>query len=98
MLDGESSSPSAASTWSPGRRDRQRAGQRPARLHQRVRPARAAAVPVLAVRAGAFFLEVGQPVATRTEPPPELDQAAQAAFVAKSQALAPHYRTELLGP
>jgi quercetin dioxygenase-like cupin family protein len=45
-----------------------------------------------------FFLEVGQPVATRTEPPPELDQAAQAAFVAKSQALAPQYRTELLGP
>jgi quercetin dioxygenase-like cupin family protein len=45
-----------------------------------------------------FFLEVGQPVATRTEPPPEPDQAAQAAFVAKSQALAPQYRTELLGP
>jgi quercetin dioxygenase-like cupin family protein len=45
-----------------------------------------------------FFLEVGQPVATRTEPPPELDQAAQAAFIAKSQALAPQYRTELLGP
>ena len=45
-----------------------------------------------------FFLEVGQPVATRTEPPPELDQAAQAAFIAKSQALAPQYRTELLLP
>ena len=45
-----------------------------------------------------FFLEVGQPVATRTEPPPELDQAAQAAFIAKSQVLAPHYHTELLGP
>jgi quercetin dioxygenase-like cupin family protein len=45
-----------------------------------------------------FFLEVGQPVATRTEPPPGLDQAAQAAFIAKSQALAPHYRTELLRP
>ena len=34
----------------------------------------------------------------RTEPPPELDQAAQAAFIAKSQALAPQYRTELLPP
>ena len=45
-----------------------------------------------------FFLEVGQPVATRTEPPPGLDQAAQAAFIAKSQALAPRYRTELLLP
>jgi quercetin dioxygenase-like cupin family protein len=45
-----------------------------------------------------FFLEVGQPVATRTELPPGLDQAAQAAFVAKSQALAPRYRTELLLP
>ena len=45
-----------------------------------------------------FFLAVGEPVATRTEPPAELDQAAQAAFIAKSQALAPQYRTELLGP
>ena len=45
-----------------------------------------------------FFFEVGQQVGTRTEPPPGLDQAAQAAFVAKSQALAPRYRTELLGP
>jgi quercetin dioxygenase-like cupin family protein len=45
-----------------------------------------------------FFLEVGVPVATRTEPPPPLDQAAQAAFIAKSQALAPQYRTELLPP
>ena len=45
-----------------------------------------------------FFLEVGQPVATRTEPPPGLDPAAQAAFIAKSQALAPDYRTELLRP
>jgi quercetin dioxygenase-like cupin family protein len=45
-----------------------------------------------------FFLEVGVPVATRTQAPPDLDQAAQAAFVAKSQALAPEYRTELLRP
>jgi quercetin dioxygenase-like cupin family protein len=45
-----------------------------------------------------FFLEVGQPVATRTEPPPKLDAAAQQAFIAKSQALAPKYRTELLPP
>jgi quercetin dioxygenase-like cupin family protein len=45
-----------------------------------------------------FFLEVGQPVATRTEPPPRLDEAAQGAFIAKSQALAPRYHTELLRP
>ena len=45
-----------------------------------------------------FFLEVGEPVATRTEPPPALDEAAQAAFIARSQALAPQYRTELLRP
>jgi quercetin dioxygenase-like cupin family protein len=45
-----------------------------------------------------FFLAVGAPVATRTEPPPELDEATAAAFIAKSQALAPKYRTELLGP
>jgi quercetin dioxygenase-like cupin family protein len=45
-----------------------------------------------------FFLGVGQRVGTRTEPPAELDEAAQAAFVAKAQALAPQYRTELLRP
>ena len=45
-----------------------------------------------------FFTLVGQPVAARTEAPPPLDPAAQAAFIAKSQALAPQYRTELLGP
>ena len=45
-----------------------------------------------------FFLAVGVPVESRTSPPPELDEAAQAAFVAKAQELAPEYRTELLGP
>jgi len=43
-----------------------------------------------------FFLEVGVPVATRTTPPPKLDEKEQAAFIAKVQALAPKYRTELL--
>jgi quercetin dioxygenase-like cupin family protein len=43
-----------------------------------------------------FFREVGIPVATRTTPPPPLDEAAQAALVAKVKALAPKYRTELL--
>ena len=45
-----------------------------------------------------FFALVGQPVATRTEPPPPLDAEAQAAFVAKSRALALSYKTELLPP
>jgi quercetin dioxygenase-like cupin family protein len=45
-----------------------------------------------------FFTLVGQPVATRTEPPPPLDPDAQAAFLAKSVSLAPRYRTELLLP
>ncbi len=44
------------------------------------------------------MLLVGQPVATRTEPPPPLDAEAQAAFIAKSRALAPRYKTELLPP
>jgi quercetin dioxygenase-like cupin family protein len=43
-----------------------------------------------------FFAEVGVPVATRTTAPPKLDQAAQAEFKAKAEALAPKYRTELL--
>ena len=43
-----------------------------------------------------FFLEVGVPVPTRTTVPPKLDEAAQAAFKAKAQALAPKYRTEML--
>jgi quercetin dioxygenase-like cupin family protein len=43
-----------------------------------------------------FFTEVGVPVATRTTPPPKLDEKAQAEFRSKAEALAPEYRTELL--
>ncbi|MGA8596570.1 MAG: cupin domain-containing protein [Bryobacteraceae bacterium] len=43
-----------------------------------------------------FFWEIGVPVATRTTPAPKLDEAAQAEFKAKLEALAPKYRTELL--
>ena len=43
-----------------------------------------------------FFMEVGVRVATRTTPPPKLDQKEQAAFIEKVKALAPKYRTELL--
>ena len=43
-----------------------------------------------------FFAEVGIPVATRTTPPPPLDEKEQAAFLEKVKAAAPRYRTELL--
>jgi mannose-6-phosphate isomerase-like protein (cupin superfamily) len=43
-----------------------------------------------------FFVEVGVPLPDRTTPPPKLDEAAQAHFRAKAEALAPKYRTELL--
>jgi quercetin dioxygenase-like cupin family protein len=43
-----------------------------------------------------LFQELGVPVATRTTPPPKLDAAAQAEFVAKARELTPKYRTELL--
>jgi mannose-6-phosphate isomerase-like protein (cupin superfamily) len=43
-----------------------------------------------------FFMEVGVPVATRTTPPPKLDEKEQATFIEKVKALAPRYRTELL--
>jgi quercetin dioxygenase-like cupin family protein len=46
----------------------------------------------------AFFGAVGASVASRTERPPALDEEAQAAFIARSKALAPEYRTELLLP
>jgi len=42
-----------------------------------------------------FFAQVGVPVATRTTPPPKLDQAAQVASGRKAKELAPKYRTEM---
>jgi quercetin dioxygenase-like cupin family protein len=43
-----------------------------------------------------FFLEVGVPVATRTSPPPRLDEQQMAEFLERAKAIAPKYRTELL--
>jgi mannose-6-phosphate isomerase-like protein (cupin superfamily) len=43
-----------------------------------------------------FFAEVGVRVATRTTPPPKLDETAQTELRAKAEALAPKYRTEFL--
>jgi quercetin dioxygenase-like cupin family protein len=45
-----------------------------------------------------FFALVGQPVGTRTEPPPRLSPDDQAAFIARSASLAPRYKTVLLPP
>lgn len=45
-----------------------------------------------------FFAAVGDPVATRTSPPPELDEAEQKSRMAKAIRLAPSYRQELLPP
>ena len=45
-----------------------------------------------------FFQEVGVPVATRTTPPPPPDTAQQEELKAKTEALAPKYKTELLKP
>jgi quercetin dioxygenase-like cupin family protein len=45
-----------------------------------------------------FFMKVGIPVATRTTPSPKLDEAAEAEFRAKAEALAPDYRTGLPRP
>jgi quercetin dioxygenase-like cupin family protein len=44
-----------------------------------------------------FFLAVGTPVASRTTRPPKPTDASMAAFGKKSMALAPKYRTEILG-
>ena len=43
-----------------------------------------------------FFLEIGVPVATRTDGSPKLDEQEMAAFLERASALAPKYRTELL--
>ena len=43
-----------------------------------------------------FFLEVGVPVATRTTPPPKLDEKHMTEFLEKAKTIAPKYHTELL--
>jgi quercetin dioxygenase-like cupin family protein len=72
----------------------------PANAPHRFLNASSKAVRLLCICAPAgqekFFKEVGVAVATRTTPPPKLDEKQQAAFIEKVQALAPKYRTELL--
>lgn len=45
-----------------------------------------------------FFLEIGDPVPTRTSTPPEIDEAEKAARLAKGRSLAAKYRTEISAP
>ena len=45
-----------------------------------------------------FFLAVGDPLASRDAPPPALSDVEKAERRSRAQALAPQYRTELLGP
>ena len=45
-----------------------------------------------------FFPLVGQPVATRTEPPPPLDPRRRPRSSRNPMPLAPQYKTELLPP
>jgi hypothetical protein len=45
-----------------------------------------------------FFLAIGVPVASRTTPPPKPDKVAEAEMKAKTIALLPKYRTEILKP
>jgi quercetin dioxygenase-like cupin family protein len=45
-----------------------------------------------------FFAAVGQPVATRTQAPAPLTPDERSAFIARSQQLAPRFKTELLPP
>jgi quercetin dioxygenase-like cupin family protein len=61
------------------------------------RPARLLCT-VASAGAEAFFLAIGDPVPTRTAPPPKLDDAARAERAAKAKALAPRFRNEILAP
>jgi len=45
-----------------------------------------------------FFLAIGDRVASRTAPPPQLTEAERAGRMAKAMALAPRYRTEFVTP
>ena len=45
-----------------------------------------------------FFIAVGDPLSSRTSPPPKLDKAQMQERMKKAKALAPKYRTEILIP
>jgi hypothetical protein len=45
-----------------------------------------------------FFMEVGDPVASRTAPPPDLSKEEKADRARKAQTIAAQYRTEMVKP
>jgi hypothetical protein len=45
-----------------------------------------------------FFMQIGDPLPSRTSPPPKLEKAGMGERMNKANALAPKYRTELLLP
>jgi quercetin dioxygenase-like cupin family protein len=45
-----------------------------------------------------FFMQIGDPLPSRTSPPPKLEKAGMGERMNKAKALAPKYRTELLLP
>jgi quercetin dioxygenase-like cupin family protein len=88
-----------------GKKSNIRAGETvhlPANAPHQFRNASAGPVRLLCICSPAgqerFFQEVGVRVATRTTPPPKLDEKEQAEFRQKAERLAPRYRTELLPP
>jgi hypothetical protein len=74
----------------------------PANAPHTFRNASGASAHILCLAAPAgleeFFLEVGDPLESRTSPPPKLDKAQMGERIKKIKALAPKYRTELLNP
>ncbi len=74
----------------------------PANAPHAFRNASGAPVHMLCLAAPAgleeFFLEVGDPLESRTSPPPKLDKVQMEERIKKIMALAPKYRTELLIP
>lgn len=70
----------------------------PANAPHQFRNASAAPVRLLCLVAPAgqeeFFLAVGQPVPTRTSPPPPLDDASRAELMRRMKTLMPKYRNE----
>jgi uncharacterized cupin superfamily protein len=86
-----------------GRKSTLRAGQTvniPASAPLQFHNASSEAVRMLCICSPAgqekFFVEVGVPVATRTTPPPKLNENEQQHSSKKVKAIAPKYRTELL--
>jgi len=67
-------------------------------LHNALQGTSTVALHLLTRRQEELFRAVGVPVATGTTPPPKLDKTAEAEMMAKTIALLPKYRTEMVKP